>query len=140
MEAVPSCRRPGSVRFDTNYWKTFIHARLAVAMGDSGCLSLLGSKPDAHRLLAEHLTAEYRIRTEGRGRRVDEWKLHPGRDNHWLDCLAGAAVGAAMIGPAIREVGRGQRGKKREYVSIAQMQRDAQARHAERNREMMRGG
>ncbi len=26
-------------------------------------------------LFAEHLTAEYRVRTKGRGRTVDEWKL-----------------------------------------------------------------
>src|SRR5688500_8969245 len=40
---------------DTNYWKSFIHARLAVAKGDPGCLSLFA--PDAmagdHLLLAE---------------------------------------------------------------------------------------
>jgi hypothetical protein len=56
-------------------------------MGDSGCLSLFGRKPDQHRLASEHLTAEYRVRTEGRGRTVDEWKLGvDGFDNHCLDC------------------------------------------------------
>ena len=33
--------------FDTNYWKTFVHARLAVPMGDPGCLSLFGGSQDA---------------------------------------------------------------------------------------------
>ena len=28
--------------------------------------------------LAEHLTAEYRVKTEARGRAVDEWKAKPG--------------------------------------------------------------
>jgi hypothetical protein len=52
-----------------------------------------------HRMLAEHLTAEYRVKTEGRGRQIDEWKLRtPGRDNHWLDCLVGCAVAASMQG------------------------------------------
>ncbi|MFV0442871.1 MAG: terminase gpA endonuclease subunit [Planctomycetaceae bacterium] len=52
-----------------------------------------------HRLFAEHLTAEYRVRTEGRGRTVDEWKLRPERaDNHWLDCLVGCAVAASIQG------------------------------------------
>ena len=85
--------------FDTNYWKSFVQARLAVPMGERGCLSLWGDNPQQHRLLADHLTAEYRIRTEGRGRTVDEWKLRPERpDNHWLDCLVGSAVAASIEG------------------------------------------
>jgi phage terminase large subunit GpA-like protein len=85
--------------YDTNFWKTFVHARLAVPMGDPGCLSLFGHDPERHRLLSEHLTAEYRIRTSGRGRELDEWKLRPeGLDNHWLDGVVGCAVGAHMQG------------------------------------------
>ncbi|MCK4340254.1 MAG: phage terminase large subunit family protein [Phycisphaerae bacterium] len=96
--------------FDTNYWKSFTHARLAVPMGDPGCLSLFGrtgraggvSPADQHRLLAEHLTAEYRVKTEGRGRTVDEWKLRvDGLDNHWLDCLVGVAVAASIQGAVL---------------------------------------
>ncbi|MCG8521651.1 MAG: phage terminase large subunit family protein, partial [Pseudomonadales bacterium] len=87
------------VLFDTNYWKSFVHARLAVAMGDRGCLSLYGKKVDQHRLLAEHLTAEYRVPTQGRGRSVDEWKMKPSQfDNHWFDCLVGCAVSASIQG------------------------------------------
>ena len=53
----------------------------------------------AHRLLAEHLTAEYCVRTEARNRVVDEWKLKAIRpDNHWLYCLVGCAVAASMEG------------------------------------------
>ena len=77
---IPNVQGKRAVRhvvFDTNYWKSFVHARLAVAMGDRGCLSLFGDQPDQHRLFAEHLTAEYRVKTEGRGRTVDEWKLRP---------------------------------------------------------------
>jgi len=85
--------------FDANYWKSFLHARLAVPMGDRGCLSLYGRDPEAHRLLAEHLTAEYRVKTEGRGRIVDEWKMRPEAvENHWLDCLVGCAVAASIQG------------------------------------------
>ena len=87
------------VLFDTNVWKSFVHARLVVAQGDPGCLSLFESLPEQHRLLAEHLTAEYRVRTEGRGRTVDEWKIRPEQaDNHWLDCLVGCAVAAGTAG------------------------------------------
>ena len=88
--------------FDTNFWKSFIHARLAVPMGDKGCLSLFGQDAEAHRLLAEHLTAEYRVKTEGRGRVVDEWKMRPDTsENHWLDCLVGCAVAASIQGTVL---------------------------------------
>jgi hypothetical protein len=84
---------------DTNYWKTFVHARLSVAMGDPSCLSLYGRDDKAHRMLADHLTAEYRVKSMAQGRTVDEWKLRATRpDNHWLDCLVGCAVGASMQG------------------------------------------
>jgi hypothetical protein len=87
------------VIFDSNFWKSFIHARLAVAMGDRGRIDLFGDRAQAHRMFAEHLTAEYRVKTAGRGRVVDEWKARPDRpDNHWLDCLAGAAVAASIGG------------------------------------------
>ena len=90
------------VTFDTNYWKSFAHSRLAVPMGDSGCLSLFGRDPVAHQLFAEHLVAEFRIKTEGRGRTVDEWKPRPDAyDNHWLDGLVGCAVAASIQGAVL---------------------------------------
>ena len=96
---VQGRRQVRHVLIDTNYWKSFVHARLAVAIGDKGCLSLFGRKPADHQLLAEHITAEYRVRTEARNRTVDEWKLRAsGPDNHWLDCLVGCAVAASVQG------------------------------------------
>jgi hypothetical protein len=105
---IPNVQGKRAVRhvlFDTNYWKSFVHSRLAVAMGDRGCLSLFGDNPAMHRLFTEHLTAEYRVKTEGRGRTVDEWKLRPaGSENHWLDCVVGCAVAASMQGAALPEM------------------------------------
>ena len=89
------------VLFDSNFWKSFIHARLAVPMGDRGCLSLFGRDAEAHRLLAEHLTSEYRIKAESRGRVVDEWKQTPDKDNHWLDGMVGCAVAASVCGAVL---------------------------------------
>ncbi len=87
------------VLIDTNFWKSFVHSRLAVAIGDLGALSLYGRDKNTHQLLAEQLCSEYRVKTLARGRTVDEWKLkasHP--DNHWFDCLVGCCVAASMQG------------------------------------------
>jgi len=109
------------VVFDTNYWKSFAQARLATPMGDPGSLSLFGSKPERHRLLAEHLTSEHRVRTEGRGRTVDEWKLRAGApDNHWLDCLVGSAVAASMEGAQL--FGTGVKPVMRPRIKLSDMQ------------------
>jgi len=117
---IPTVRR--SVRhvgYDTNFWKSFVHARLAVPMGDPGCLSLYGRAAERHRLLSEHLAAEYSVRTEGRGRTVDEWKIKlSGADNHWFDCLVGAAVGASMQGAAPPGMTRAV--KVRRKISLAE--------------------
>ena len=110
---IPNVQGKRAVRhvvFDANYWKSFIYARLATPMGDHGCLSLFGDRPDQHRLLADHLTAEYRVKTQGRGRTVDEWKQRPERaDNHWFDCLVGAAVAASIQGRRYLEPRSGRR-------------------------------
>jgi len=99
---IPGMKRRRALRHvevDTNYWKSFVHESFATAMGDPGCLSIFGRKAAEHRLFADHLTAEYRVRTEGRGRTVDEWKLPPSKpDNHWFDCLVGCAAAASLRG------------------------------------------
>lgn len=121
------------IAYDTNFWKSFVHARLAVPTGDPGCLSLFGRSPQTHRLLADHLTAEYRVKTEGRGRTVDEWKLRlAGADNHWLDCLVGAAVAASMQGAVL--FGTESRKPKRQKMSFSEMQREKRAGHTIRAR------
>jgi len=120
---VQGRRQVRHVLIDTNYWKSFIHARLSVAMGDRGCLSLFGRKPTDHQLLAEHITAEYRVRTEARGRVVDEWKLRAGGpDNHWLDCLVGCAVAASIQG-AVLPGTEAKAAPGRQRMRLSEMQR-----------------
>jgi len=130
---IPNVRGKRAVRhvvYDTNYWKSFTQARLAVALGDRGCLSLYGDEADRHRLLAEHLTSEYRVKTQGRGRTVDEWKHRPDKfDNHWLDCLVGCAVAASMQGTSLLTTERPI--PERPRLSMAerrQLKRDKQGR------------
>jgi phage terminase large subunit GpA-like protein len=129
IPTVQDRRTVRHVLFDANYWKSFLHARLAVPMGDRGCLSLFGDRPETHRLLADHLTSEYRVPTTGRGRTVDEWRLRPEHiDNHWLDCTVGAAVAASMEGVALFEATKPQRKK----VSYSDLYKAARARDGQR--------
>ena len=58
---------------------------------EPAALSAQTHEPLHHPLLAEHVTAEYCVKTEGRA--ADEWKLRSEQpDNHRIDCLVGAAV------------------------------------------------
>ena len=55
-----------------------------------------------HRLFAEHMNAEHPVKTEGRGRVVDVWKMRRiGLDNHFFDGVVGCCVGASMQGAAL---------------------------------------
>lgn len=115
--------------YDTNWWKSFIHARLSVAMGDRGGISLFGDKPDTHRMLADQLTSEFRVRTVGRGRQIDEWKMRPGHpDNHLLDCFVGAAVAASMQGVALAESNGAEVVPKRKRMTFAELRAARQQR------------
>lgn len=102
--------------YDTNFWKSFICNRLNIPSGEKGNLSIYGTTKTNHDVLFDQLQAEYKVRTEGRGRIVDEWKLKPNRDNHFLDCLVGCAVGASLAGCTIPEVETGK--PKRQRISL----------------------
>jgi hypothetical protein len=117
---IPTVQGKRAIRhvvFDTNFWKSFVHARFAVPMGDAGCLSLFkGEGGLNHQLLADHMLAEYPVKTEARNRSIDEWKAKPGNpDNHWLDCLVGCAVAGSMQGARLLgiESEGSRRGRKR---------------------------
>jgi hypothetical protein len=98
--------------YDTNFWKTFVSARLRLGLGDPEAIMLHAGH---HEMLIEHLVAEFPVRVEARGRSVDEWKS-VARENHWWDCLVGCAVAASITGlePAASEGGF----RKRKKVAI----------------------
>jgi hypothetical protein len=109
LAAIPGAKGR-YVQHDANYWKTFLHQRLAVPMGDPGCLSLYGrlrsdgqpANLQLHRMLADHLTAEYRVKTSGQRGSLDEWKQARSKaDNHLLDCVVGCCVAASLLGIAV---------------------------------------
>lgn len=108
---IPNVRKKRSIRYilyDTNFWKSFFRERLLTAPGDPGSLTVYGSDEEHHRNLAEQLSSEISEPTAGRGRRVDIWKMIPGRDNHWLDCIVGNQVAASERGCSLQtsEIGR----------------------------------
>ena len=98
---VPKESPQSVIHIDTNYYKTFTHARLATAAGDPGALTLFG-KPSDHRLLAAHILAEYyTIPSTEKDVAVQEWHQHVGQDNEGFDALVGAAVAAAKLGCSV---------------------------------------
>ncbi len=124
MPNVRGRRQARYVLIDTNYWKSWVHARLVTAMGDPGCLSLYGTARADHRMFVEHLTAEVSVRVEARGRVVDEWKERKGNpDNHWFDCLVGCCVAGSMLGMALPDAGAaGGVRRKRKKVRLSDLQ------------------
>jgi hypothetical protein len=84
--------------YDTNFWKSYFRSRLFTSPGDPGSLTIFGSDTEQHRLIAEHWSAEASTPTQGGGRRVDAWKLIPGRENHWLDGIVGCMAAASTLG------------------------------------------
>jgi hypothetical protein len=73
---IPSARgtrQLRSIHTDTNHWKSFLAARLQAPVGSRGALTLFGHKGqgDEHRLMAEHITAEHAVWTQGRDRTVN---------------------------------------------------------------------
>lgn len=101
-----------SAVYDTNFWKSFVAGRLRLAAGDPDAIVFHAGN---HELLLAHLSSEYPVRTEARGRVVDEWKL-AGRENHWFDCLVGSAVAASIVG--VRPTGTEAGGRARRRVAI----------------------
>jgi len=88
-------QRQKHVLYDTNWWKTFFAARIKLPIGDPQGITVHAGE---HEMLAEQLTSETPTRVESKVRVVDEWRLIPGRDNHLLDCVVGAAVAASFTG------------------------------------------
>lgn len=114
-------KRVRKISVDTNFWKTFVFSRLKTAPGDPGRLALDGDAK-SHALLLEHLTAESCVAVEAKGKRVDEWRAKPGRDNHWLDCLVGCAVAASVQGAKLEATRSAVRTTKTRRVSLRELQ------------------
>ena len=119
-------RDPRHIAWDTNFYKSFFHARMSTAMGDPGGFTLFGKRDTAstHRMFADHCAAEYSVRVSAKGREIDEWQEKPGHDNHWFDCVVGCMVAASERGATLKEAGE-RAVKPKERKSLAQMASEA---------------
>lgn len=98
-----------NLQFDTGHWKTFTHRRLATPLGEPGCLTIFGKEPKDkarklperaanHDFLSRHLDAEVRTVLMDGERAIDQWRLRPSSENHYLDNLVHCIVRASMLG------------------------------------------
>ncbi len=98
MPPLKRLRTPRNVHVDTNRWKTFLCDCWNTPLDESGAWAFFKGGPQRHRLIADNCSSEFATQTEGHGRKVYEWQLKPGRDNHLLDALILAGVGASING------------------------------------------
>lgn len=100
IPSVAGRRLIPTVQPNVNYWKSRVRDFLQASLAENrASLSVWGKDANTHRLLADHLTAEYFTRVEARGRTVEEWQPRPNhRDNHFLDCAVGCLVAASVAG------------------------------------------
>lgn len=122
---IPNTRRKRTIRYliyDTNFWKSFFRERLLTPEGDVGSITIFGNGEEYHRQFAEHLASEYSEPAVGRGRRVDVWRMLPGKtDNHWFDDVVGCCVAASENGSTykaggLRELVRAKSTGRRKYT------------------------
>jgi hypothetical protein len=87
---------------DADYWKSWVHQRLATPVDSAGAMTLFQAAPEEHLALAKHLTAEKKTEQFVAGKGVvTKWERLR-RQNHWFDaiytaCTAGSYCGARVV-------------------------------------------
>lgn len=119
IQAGSAKRAARSVLIDTNWWKSFYAARLRLAHGDVGSLSLFKASVARHQMFIDHQTAEVPKAKSGL-REMQQWELPPGRDNDLFDCAVGCCVAASIAG--VTAVGHIPGKKKRKRVKLSELQ------------------
>lgn len=94
----PEGKKGRRIIADANRWKSFVADRVLSPPGSAGSLGIFGNTPALHRMLADQLSAESRMQISANGRVSDRWTAKPNQDNHYLDNLAMAAIGASIRG------------------------------------------
>lgn len=93
-ERVLKNQRAIGIFADANYWKTWLHQRIALDADSDGSLKLFSSMDAGeHVTYAKHLTAEREVQTFERGvGYLKTWEAIRS-SNHWLDSTYMACVG-----------------------------------------------
>jgi phage terminase large subunit GpA-like protein len=86
------------VEVDADYWKTWVHQRLATPLDSPGAMTFFRAPPQEHFALAKHLSAETKTEEFIAGRGVVTRWQRIRRNNHWLDALYNACAAAAHCG------------------------------------------
>jgi hypothetical protein len=90
------------VLIDADHFKTMAAERIRYPPNDPGGWSLFGWQPLEHEPFAEHCCAEQREWRQVGDNGKWHWAIKPGGpDNHWWDCLCGAAAAASMLGVVV---------------------------------------
>jgi len=99
MQIVNRSRFQRYMLLDVNLLKATLHDGLRHDPGSPGSVSLWVAPPHIHRPFAEHVASEWGYATEGRGRKLIEYKHKPTKpDNHWLDASVLALAGLLILG------------------------------------------
>ena len=113
-------QRQRHVLFDRNFWYSFVSGRIKLPEGDPQGLTLHAGD---HSLLADHLGGNKPVLTVSKERSVNEWKLIPGREDHWADGIVGAAVAASYTGLSAVGVESGPPRRERRQVNVEEAQK-----------------
>lgn len=94
----PNNRTMIGIFADVNYWKSHVHSALQLHPGHPEAITFYQASPSHHQMLADHCCAEKGTFVAAKGRRIMEWTLLGGKDNHHFDNLVGCCVAACLAG------------------------------------------
>lgn len=90
--------------YNTNYWKSFVRARIQAGINARSSLTFYKGDILVHQKFFQHLLGECSSKLTGQYGTMDKWILKPGAPNHWFDCLIMSAVAASASGIKMPEV------------------------------------
>ena len=94
---LPADRLP-LVHVNADYWKAFVHQRLAQSENEVGAMSLYAAAPSEHQDFVRQITAEEQVEkfVEGKGERIVWERTY--RHNHYLDSTYNASAAGHHAG------------------------------------------
>jgi hypothetical protein len=83
---------------DSDHWKLHVQTGFMLRTGTNGSMTLFGDQPVIHSAFAKQVCAERWKEEFTPGKGIKKYFSLEHRNNHWLDCLHYATVGAEMMG------------------------------------------